>query len=170
MKQKTSCHVCFPWYNIFSASEWNSLEVGTAVLSTELTKPACHFSVLTDDLVASDFPQNSRGKYHQPSEPVTVSVSAAIHPACRAVCQCREWDTLWLQQYGPHFDASLNSSETLRLTRISRVYTTERAQVAEGQDSKWPDESVTLGKFHPRVGGGSKMSAGSSVLIAGCLR
>lgn len=115
------------------------------------------------------YPQNSQGKYRQPSEPVTVSVSAAIHRACRAVCQCRR-DTLWLQQYGPHFDASLNSSETQKLTRISCVYTTERARVAEGQDSKWPDESVTLGKFLPRVCGGSKMSAGSFVLIAGSLR
>lgn len=55
---------------------------------------------------------------------------------------------------------------SVRLTRISHVYTTERAQVAEGQDSKWPDESVTLGKFHPRAGGGSKMSAGKFVLLA----
>ncbi len=30
----------------------------------------------------------------------------------------------------------------------------------------WPDESVTLGKFHPCVGGGSKMLAGKFVLIA----
>lgn len=49
--------------------------------------------------------------------------------------------------YALCFHSSLNSSETLRLTRISHVYTTERAQVAEGQDSKWPDESVTLGEI-----------------------
>lgn len=46
------------------------------------------------------------------------------------------------------------------------VYSRERAQVAEGQGSKWPDESVTLGKFHFCVGGGSNMSAGKSVVIA----
>lgn len=68
--------------------------------------------------------------------------------------------------YALCFHASLDGPETLRLTRISHVYATERAQVAEGQDSKWPDESVTLGKFHPRVGGGSKMSAGKFVVIA----
>ena len=68
--------------------------------------------------------------------------------------------------YALCFHASLDSPKAVRLTRISHVYTTERAQVAEGQDSKWPDESVTLGKFHPRVSGGSKMSAGKFVLIA----
>jgi len=52
------------------------------------------------------------------------------------------------------------------LTHISHVSTTQRTQVAEGQDSKWPDESVTLGKFHPCVGGGSKMSACKFILIA----
>lgn len=58
------------------------------------------------------------------------------------------------------------SLETLRRKRISCVYTTVRAQVAEGQDSKWPDESVTLGKFQQCVGGGSKTSAGKFILIA----
>lgn len=68
--------------------------------------------------------------------------------------------------YALCFHASLDGPKTPRLTRISHVYTTERAQVAEGQDSKWPDESVTLGKFHPRAGGGSKMSAGKFILLA----
>lgn len=60
-----------------------------------------------------------------------------------------------------------NSSETPRLTRISRVYTTERARVAEGHGSKWPDESVSLGEFLSCVSRGSKVSAGSCALIPG---
>lgn len=31
----------------------------------------------------------------------------------------------------------------------------KRAEVTEGQNSKWPDECVTLGKFHPPVSRGS---------------
>lgn len=56
---------------------------------------------------------------------------------------------------------SWNNPDTMRLTRISHVYAAERASATEGQNSKWPNESVTLGKSHPCVSGGSKMSAGS---------
>lgn len=53
-------------------------------------------------------------------------------------------------------DGSEVPSASPPLACISRVYTPERAQAEEGQDSKWPDESVTLGKFHPRAGEGSE--------------
>lgn len=98
--------------------------------------------------VAARDPHSCSLDCHRPSEPITVSANLA-HWLSRQPKRVRRAVT---PAYALRFHLTLNSSETLRLTRISRVCGTERAQVAEGQDTKWPDGSVALGKFHPHEG------------------
>lgn len=128
-------------------------------------KPTAHHcdqsGMSADSIRSSLLPEHRR-----PSESITVSATRSIRL------------TYWLsispdkrtrQAVTPAYAVFMQlkiAPQTLRLLCISPVYATERAQVAEGQDSKWPDESVTLGKFHSRNGGGSEMSAGKFVLIA----
>lgn len=120
---------------------WHHLSLGEAsitVVRQHWTKQPCQLA-----------PYAAQGcSFHHTTKPITVSAATAVIPACCLSVQSRQWG-------GEPAD-----TETIRY-----VYAPERAQVAEGQDSKWPDESVILGKFHPSNSVGSKMWAGKFILM-----